>query len=678
MKLYLAGILLSFSLISSSFAQNSAELTKIWDNSFTTYQQAEEQLSSGNNAQALKSFENALKQFRNVKRKKLNDWQAKIISYRIGLCRSNIESIKKSRQNNPVSKTTNTVNKPKPVSPPRSKVAKQGQAPVVVNRSSEMNELKKQRKSIEETLKIYIDKYNKEASKTESLKLDLRSVNKKSERLKALNDALVKKLEMGNQKKQAQVLKNSNRVKKVSKEYELRIAKLQGAIKKSNAEKSELKIYIDSKELEFDKITVSNDLLNVKVLGLQNEVKTKDSVITELKSQNQAIETNLRAAKETSAKTNDYVSSQKQYITKLTDEMNSLKEKLTDKTALLKSSEEQLETANKENYQLKMFLQEKINEKNTLSTQFAELKTLNKKTTKDLTATRSELRSLASQMQQTNDQLNTKNKEILLQNETIASKTTSINELQDRYKTLQQESTTAKAKLSELRSTLQSHKNYVTELKARINALEQSVASKSKTIQSRDEQLTTGQESISMIKEALRLETEEKEALKNEIVKTKSNGFLKDGKINNFENELTKLKKENSDLKEEIIKKDENTVQNAADKSKLKLGMAELEMALKTKDIEISVLNGQIRSSRLNKDKAQQAPTFTGTLYRIKSKSKYVTHALVDSEKKPLCYVHFTSPAEQYEKKNITISGAVKNVKGWKVPILTAAVIEVN
>ena len=62
---------------------------------------------------------------------------------------------------------------------------------------------------------------------------------------------------------------------------------------------------------------------------------------------------------------------------------------------------------------------------------------------------------------------------------------------------------------------------------------------------------------------------------------------------------------------------------------------------------------------------------FTGLLYKIKSKYKYLTHALVNTKtRKTICYLHFNETPSKYEKQIIKIQGTVRKVKGWSSPVL--------
>ena len=96
MKSIIAGLLLTLALVPTTYSQDKTEFSKIWDSGFNTYQSAENALSNGNKQEALTSFKEALQQFNKIKTATLTSWQGKIISYRIGLCNSNIEAISRS------------------------------------------------------------------------------------------------------------------------------------------------------------------------------------------------------------------------------------------------------------------------------------------------------------------------------------------------------------------------------------------------------------------------------------------------------------------------------------------------------------------------------------------------------------------------------------------------------
>lgn len=680
MKSIIAGLLLTLAIAVNTHGQDKTEFSKIWDSGFNTYQSAEDSLSDGNKDAALNNFKKALDQFNQIQTTDLTSWQKKIIAYRIGLCKSNIEAIVRSiSTGTPVAEIV-------PVEPTI-------QANTVKN-AAELLALKKQRQSIEDTLKIYIDKYNQEVTSSETIKLDLQDSTKEVHKLKAFNKILTQKLSSADKQLQEQIIKSSKKLESKLANYEQKIANLKLIQAAQKNEIAKIQAYVESKETEFDKLVVNYDLLKIEADSLQNDTKSKANTIESLRAKVQTIESNLGATKETTSKTNEYVSSQKLYITKLTNENVNLNEELQSTIKLLKSNENKIESGSKENFQLKMFLQEKINEKNELTASVAELQNTIATTEDTLLTVKSDLRSRTIKDQKVSAIIDSKNKIIKQSKVQLSVKDASITELQTQYKSLQSDFAGFKNQAAKNAAAAEMQNQYITELQNQLIKVQKDLEDNKLIVAAKEEALSQGIQGTSKLKEAIQIELTEKETIQETVAKLLDEKATQEDDIKKLNLEIAKMEAAKLSFEDQIAKqKDENASQDG-ESNKLKIALAKVKMDLSTKDVDIAILNEQViglqnklhlKPAPLVRATAQakkaiaftsgsvQESTKTGTLYRIRTKSTYITHALVDANRKPLCYVHFSSTATQYEGKKISIAGLLRTVKGWKAPVLDAS-----
>lgn len=682
MKSFIAGLFFALVLTSPSIAQDKTEFSKIWDAGFNTYQSAEELLSNGDTKNALKRFKEALEQFKKIKSAKLTSWQDKIITYRMGLCKSNINAIVKSiNTGTPVEEVSN-------IEPEIQKD--------VIDNEKELQELKKHRQSIEETLKVYIDKYNQLLSTNESIKQDLVDTTKELIKYKSFNQVLNQKLAESDKQLQEQVLKNSKNLEEKQKAFEEKIAKLQKTINDLKKQKAKIQAYVDSKEIEHDKVVKQLELQRIETKSLRNEIASKIATMKSLKGQIQTLEANLAATKETATKTNEYVSSQKLYITKLTNENTSLKEELKNTKKMLRDCDKKTEIASKENFQLKMFLQEKINEKNKLTSELEDAKAALDVEKKNVAAAKENIRDGITKINQLGEVIEIKDSTIKQKESQIKVKEAAIEELKEQNRRAQEQIASLKSMLVKKTSSSLILKQNITDLQNQLLSLKDDLAAAQKTANSKDEAISAKVEEASKLKDALRIALTEKEAIKENITKLTSDNKNLSEKISNLEETIKKLESADNDTKAKFAELNDLNATKQAENNKLKMELAKAKMELDSKETDIAILNEQVIALQ-NKLNIKAAPlvrvknrpkknipftqnkvvesTMTGTLYRIKSKSSYITHALVDNNRKPLCYVHFSTPASQYERKHVKISGLLRTVKGWKAPIIDASTI---
>ena len=683
MKSLIVGLFLAFALTSS--AQDKTEFSKIWDSGFNTYQSAEDYLSNGDKTSALKQFKKALVQFNKIKTADLTSWQDKIISYRMGLCQSNIEAIVRSISNGT----------------PVEEVSKS--APIIqqnlVRNEKELKELREQRQSIEDTLKIYIDKYNQLSATNETIKRDLVDSTKQTIKYKSLNQVLSQKLSEADKKLQEQIIKSSKNLEAKLKVYDAKVSGLQKALTKLKNQRDKIQAYVESKEIEHDKLLKMLELQKIESKSLRSEVQSKSTTINSLKEQLQTIEANLGATKETTAKTNEYVSSQKLYITKLSNENTALKEEIKNTVEMLKKSDANIETSNKEKFQLKMFLQEKINEKNDLTSKLKEAKNELKLKESIINEANQKLRNGLAKESQLGEVIEIKNSVIKQKESQIKVNESTIADLKNQQKDTQILIASLKSRLVKEASDALNQKQSIQDLKSQISSLQAELVANKKIIASKDEAISQEVEGVSKLKEAMRIELTEKEQTKQTVEKLISEQESLFESIAKLNSKIDALKSEKTDVVNMLQKEKELNALKLTVNNKLKMELAKVKMELDSKGIDIAILNEQviglqnklnIKESPLVKVKKQKKGSIpftkamvsnsskTGTLYRIKSKSTYITHALVDSNRKAICYVHFTAPASKYERKLIQIDGKIRTVKGWKAPILDATNVTIK
>jgi len=680
MKSIIAGLLLTFALTSTQYAQEKTEFSKIWDTGFNTYQSAEDSLSEGNKEVALKNFKQALEQFNKIKTADLTSWQEKIIAYRIGLCKSNIKAI------------VSSINTGAPIKEvaPAEPVIKQDTA----QSAAKLEALKKQRQSIEDTLKIYIDKYNQEVTSNETLKLDLSDATKEVHKYKAFNKVLSQKLSDADKQLQEQIVKSSKKLETKLKAYEAKLTELKSALSDQKVEKENIQAYVESKEAEHDKLSKQLELLRIDTSSTKEDLAGKLKNIEFLKAKVQTLEANLAATKETTARTNEYASSQKLYIAKLKSESEGLKVELQNTIKILKDNQEKLESGNKENFQLKMFIQEKIDEKNKLTAKVEELTKALKNEKAAVVKAKDELIARTEKDKAISEVLAGKGQAVKKLESQIKVKDASIAELKEQYKTLQMQFVSFKTKSAQEAAVAETQSQYIVELQNQMNDLQKTIDANKKIVAAKDKALSQGQQGTSKLKEAIKIELTEKETIKATMAKLLDEKATQADDIKKLKSELAKLESDKREYEELIAKEKDENVEKSSESSKLKMALAKAKMELSTKDVDIAILNEQViglqnklnmKASPLVKPTkaAKKAIQFagnevtestkTGTLYRIRTKSTYITHALVDANRKPLCYVHFSSAATQFEGKKITISGLLRTVKGWKAPILDAS-----
>ena len=684
MKSFTTGLLIFCSAAATSLADDKTSFSKIWDSGFDTYQQAEDALSRDNKQDAIAKFRAALDKFNKISSGTLTPWQKKIIKYRIDLCKTNI---------NAIAHALNT----------GTKVKLAGAEPQINPDStagvSEIEALKKQRKSLEDTLKIYIDKYNQEITTTENLRKDLIDLTKELQKYKAQNSVLNQQLDEQNKQLQDEIAKCAKNISDKEKSYQKRIETLKATIEELKTEKASIKEYVDSKEVEFDKLNKKLELQNIEINSLKDEVASRKKNIAELQDRLQELEATLAATKETTAKTNEYVASQKQYITKLNTDNAALETKLKNVTKQLADTSDKLKKLAKENFNLKIFMQEKINEKNELTAKVKDLEELVKFEKKNSETAKSKLQELMAASGAASQELADKNSTIAKLQDALKIKESAIDTLKNQYKSLQTQFASVKEQLIQKDNFSNNQANYINELKNQLTAKNTELSENKTLIANTQKKIDELQKNELKLQEQLQAKDTEISELNDKLAKQKTiNAGLQEQIAVMKEAVNDKGKASELALKEIESLKTESKLKT--DKiNELKTELAKVRMQLSTKNVDIAILNEQIVTlqNKLNTTAGQsltgsviksvhrpalpftgvgRETSITGRLYRVKAKSSYITHALVNPKtRKALSYVHFNEDAKKYEGRVIKIDGLLRNVKNWRTPVIDAVII---